>query len=245
MKKIKFFNLRITYPFLVVILLSAVVFCSSMVVLSNSGDALYASADNVSTAQVIVIDAGHGGEDCGAIGANGIYEKDLNLEISMLLGESLSEKGFTVVYTRTEDKMLYKPEENIKGIRKISDLKNRCEVASKYDDAIFISIHMNSFGEEKYSGAQIYYSVNNEACRVLAEAVQKSIRTGLQPDNTRTLKQGNDIYVLKNLSCPAILIECGFLSNKEECESLCEKEYQKRLSFSIVCGIIEYIEKIS
>ena len=90
---------------------------------------------------VIIIDAGHGGEDPGAIGINGIYEKDVNLDIALTIGEELKAKGYTVVYTRTEDKMLYLPEENIKGMRKISDLKNRCKITAEYDNCIFISIH--------------------------------------------------------------------------------------------------------
>ena len=190
----------------------------------------------------VIIDAGHGGEDCGAIGKNGVYEKDLNLQIAVEIGNMLAEKGYDVVYTRTDDALLYLPEENIKGIRKISDLKNRCKIASEYKNAIFISIHMNSFGDSKYSGLQVYYSENDSAARTLAESIQRSVTDALQPSNKRVIKRGEGIYVLENIYIPAVLVECGFLSNVEECEKLSEKEYQKQLSFRIVCGIIEYIE---
>lgn len=191
----------------------------------------------------IVIDAGHGGEDSGTVGVNGILEKDVNLDIARLVGAYLEEGGYSVVYTRTDDRLLYKPEENIKGIRKISDLKNRVEIAEKYPDAVFISLHVNSYGDRKYSGLQVYYSANAEDSRILADNIQSEVKNTLQQENNRKIKPGDKIYVLKNLSTPAVLIECGFLSNPEECEKLSEKEYQKRLSFSIVCGIIKYMEE--
>ena len=193
--------------------------------------------------RVIIIDAGHGGEDSGAIGVNGRYEKDLNLEIAMIIGEELKNRGYAVVYTRTEDKMLYSPEENIKGMRKISDLKNRCKLTEEYDECILISVHMNSYGASKYSGLQVYYSDENEDSRVLAERIQRAVRSDLQPSNKRQVKSGGSLYLLENVSCTAVLIECGFLTNDEECEKLSQKEYQKQLSFSIICGIIEYINE--
>ena len=193
--------------------------------------------------KTIIIDAGHGGEDCGAIGVNGCYEKDLNLEIANILGEMFEKRGYAVVYTRLDDKLLYTEAENIKGIRKISDLKNRCKIGAEHENAIYISIHMNTFSEEKYSGLHVYYSENNKASYPLAISVQGKVKSTLQENNNRVPKPGKNMYLLENLNNPAILIECGFLSNKEECNKLSEKEYQKQLSFSILCGIIEYIEK--
>ena len=211
---------------------------------------LNASEKNISNAaatipydKIIVIDPGHGGEDTGATGVNGKYEKDLNLQMALEIGAALEEKGYIVVYTRTDDKLLYTEEQNIKGIRKISDLKNRCKVAERYPDSIFISIHMNSFGTEKYSGLQVYYSDKNPESKILADAIQNKVTTDIQKDNNRLTKPGKDIYILENVDNTAVLVECGFLTNKAECEKLSEKEYQKELSFSIVCAIIEYIEK--
>ena len=189
----------------------------------------------------IILDAGHGGEDAGATGVNGALEKDLNLSMSKILGEMLIDKGFAVIYTRSEDKMLYAEFENIKGLRKISDLKNRCKVAKNYPNALFVSIHMNTFGDSQYSGLQVYYSENNQDSQALAEAIQSNVRKEVQPSNNRKIKPGKSIYVLENVENTAVLIECGFLSNTEEAEKLSEKEYQKLLSFSIICGIIEYI----
>ncbi len=191
----------------------------------------------------IILDAGHGGEDCGAIGKNGVYEKELNLLIATELGRQLSDLGYNVVHTRTEDRLLYSAEENIKGLRKIYDLKNRAKIAESYDDAIFISIHMNSFSDEKYSGLQVFFSQNHAQSQVLARAIQTQVQEKLQPNNHRNIKAGSGLYLMENLCCPAILIECGFLSNTNECEKLCEKEYQKQLCFSILCGIISSLEE--
>ena len=194
---------------------------------------------------VIIVDAGHGGEDAGATGVSGVYEKDLNLAISMLIGNNLREKGYTVVYTRTSDKLLYREEENIKGIRKISDLKNRCKIGDSYNNAIFVSIHMNTYGSSKYSGLQVYYADNREDSEALAACIQNNVKKTLQPTNRRQIKNGKSLYILDNCKATTVLVECGFISNEEECKKLLEKEYQNELSFSIVCGIIEYINSIS
>ena len=218
--------------------------CSIGVVTQLFREEIYLeAADAIPYDKIIILDAGHGGEDPGAIGVTGVYEKDLNLELVLEIGKILEEKGYIVVYTRTDDKLLYNEEQNVKGIRKIYDLKNRCEAANKYPDSVFVSIHMNSFGDGKYSGLQVYYSPEDEASRLLADKIQSSVRDSLQKDNNRTIKQGDGMYLLENTEPTSVLIECGFLTNQTECEKLSQKEYQKELSFSIVCGIIEYVEE--
>ena len=218
--------------------------CSIGVVTQLFQDELYLeSADAIPYDKIIILDAGHGGEDPGAIGVTGVYEKDLNLQLVQEIGKALEEKGYIVVYTRTNDRLLYNEDQNIKGIRKISDLKNRCQAANKYPDSILVSIHMNSFGDGKYSGLQVYYSPGDNDSRLLADKIQSSVKESLQKDNNRVIKQGDGMYLLENTEPTAVLIECGFLTNKTECEKLSQKEYQKELSFSIVCGIIEYVEE--
>lgn len=192
--------------------------------------------------KVIVIDAGHGGEDPGAVGVNGCLEKDINLEMALLVGEELKKRGYEVVYTRTDDRMLYTEEENINGLRKLSDLKNRCKISSESSAALFISLHMNSYGDSRYSGLQVYHTDKSGESEKLAQSIQSSVKTELQPDNERRVKSGKDLYLLENCSGVGVLVECGFLTNAAECEKLSQKEYQKQLSFAIVCGIINYIE---
>ena len=100
---------------------------------------------------------------------------------------------------------------------------------------------MNAYSSEHFSGFQAYYNGNDPESRTLAETVQKNVRERLQPKNDRVIKDGKELYLLKNSPTVTVLLECGFISNEEECEKLCEKEYQKELSFAIICGIIEYI----
>ncbi len=206
------------------------------------GELFISAATEINNEKIVIIDAGHGGEDSGAVSASGAFEKDIALAIAFEIGAAFEKEGYAVIYTRTEDRLLYTPDEDIKGIRKISDLKNRCAVAKNYPDSLFVSIHMNSFASPKYSGLQVYYSENNDMSRAVANSVQNKVREDLQNDNNRVIKKGKDIYLLENINNPAILIECGFLTNSAECEKLLEKEYQRNLSFSIVCGIIDVIE---
>ena len=211
--------------------------------LSSFSDTLYvAVAIGANEEKLIIIDPGHGGEDSGAIGANGVLEKDLNLQMSLHIGELLVEEGYTVIYTRTDDRLLYGEAGNIAGMKKIYDLKNRCLVAKENPNAVFVSIHMNSFGESKYSGLQVYYSPNNPDSGELAGLIQTEVIGKIQPNNKRNTKLGRDLYLMENTYNPAVLVECGFISNPEECKKLSEKEYQKQLSFAIVCGIIRYME---
>lgn len=203
------------------------------------------SAAGISEDKIVILDAGHGGADSGAVGVSGVLEKDLNLKIALMMGKALEESGYIVVYTRTDDRLLLGEGEDIKGIRKISDLKNRCKVAARYPDAIFVSIHMNSYGESKYSGLQVYYSSASEDSRTLADRIQRTVREELQHDNDRKIKAGEGIYVLENVTNPAVMVECGFLTNEAECKKLSEENYQKQLSFSIIRAIIEYIEEKS
>ena len=215
-------------------------FCISNFLFSKQNLTVSANSSN----KLVIIDAGHGGEDCGAIGIFGVYEKDLNLQIALILGKYLKNAGYTVVFTRTEDKLLYTEEQNIKGFRKIYDLKNRLAFADLYPDAYFISIHMNSFSESKYSGFQTYYGTKNQESAKLAEAIQNEVINRTQKSNQRKIKRGEGLYLMENAQNTSVLLECGFLTNEEESAKLCEKEYQKELCFAIVCGIIYYDTKV-
>ena len=235
---------RLIYTMVSIALVVTIMIFATVGIVIGTGDGLQIqAADSLPYEKMVIIDAGHGGEDSGAVGVNGILEKDVNLELALQVGKMLEEKGYLVVYTRTDDRLLYKEDENIYGIRKISDLKNRCQIAERYPGALFVSLHANSFASEKYSGLQVYYTEGNDDSYALATSVQQRVINDVQKDNTRTVKSGKSIYILENVTNTAILIECGFLTNKEECEKLSQKEYKKELSFSIVCGIIEYIEK--
>ena len=193
-------------------------------------------------APVIVIDAGHGGEDAGAIAQDGSLEKDLNLKIAKCIQALCEINGNSAIMTREDDRLLYDyygELDDYTGKKKIYDLKNRVKIANEQHDAIFVSIHMNKFSSGKYSGTQIYFSPNNPSSEMLARTLQNSTRTYLQPSNNRQIKRADSsIYVLNSLDCPAVLIECGFLSNEDELGRLKDKKYQASLALVIFSGIL-------
>lgn len=200
------------------------------------------TVDAVATPPLVILDAGHGGEDGGAVGVNGIYEKDINLAVANELAALLRDAGVEVILTRTDDRLLYGEGEDVYGQRKKNDLKNRLAIAKAHPDALFVSIHMNTFTVAKYSGLQVYYAAT-DGSRELANAVQGAVKANLQPDNRRVPHTASSaIFLLHNAVGTSILVECGFLSNPEECALLSQKDYQSRLCFSIFCGMMEYIE---
>ena len=204
-----------------------------------------ANAQNGFEAPTIIIDAGHGGEDGGAVGKNGILEKELNLSISEKLHDLFSAAGFKVVMTRETDTLLYDKNADYKGRKKELDLAKRVEIASSYENAVFISIHMNSFPDSKYSGLQVYYSKNHQDSDEMAENIQSTVRECLQKNNNRQTKPaGKNIFVLDRITIPGVLIECGFMSNPDECNALTKDEYQKKLSLTIFSAVSKYIDKI-
>lgn len=184
----------------------------------------------------ILIDAGHGGADGGAVAADGTQEKDINLPVSLALRDLLTVMGYTVTTTRDTDVML-NTEGNTLRERKVSDLHNRLQLVQQAD--LTISIHQNKFEQEKYDGTQVFYSANHPHSKVMAQRVQASVVSLLQPNNTRPLKAGDDnVYLLKHAQTPMILVECGFLSNVAEREKLKDPHYQRQMAFAIGGGVM-------
>ena len=196
---------------------------------------------------VFVIDAGHGGEDGGAVGyANGstVLEKDINLAIATELAQQLCDAGADAVLTRRSDTLLYDRNEDYEGRKKALDMAARLAIAERAAadgrTVIFVSIHQNTFTDARYSGLQVYYSANAGASARLAQHIQDTAREQLAPNNDRATKVSHDIYLLKNLSCPAVLVECGFLSNPTECAALTTPQYQTRVAYAIFCALRQY-----
>lgn len=194
--------------------------------------------------QVILLDAGHGGPDGGGIGVNGVIEKDINLNIVKYLGSLLSFNGYDVVYTRTEDVSIY--DNGITGLRnqKVSDMKNRLEIVKRYPESIFLSIHQNQYTDSAYFGGQMFYTTNNSNNFRLANIMQDKFAE-LQEGNDRDVKLiDNGLYLFKETNQPALLIECGFLSNPKDAENLANPEYQKKVAFTIYSGLSEYLSEV-
>jgi len=192
---------------------------------------------------VVVIDAGHGGEDGGCVAIDGTLEKDLNLMVSEKVYAILKAGGVNTVMTRNDDRMLYDCYDELEdydGIKKTYDLKNRVRFAKETGCKLFCSIHMNKFSDSNYSGLQVYCSTNDSDSITAGLRIQSYVKDYLQPDNERQIKYGkSDIYVLHRAQMPAVLVECGFLSNMEELSLLKDSQYQKKLSLCITAGIMD------
>ena len=192
----------------------------------------------------VVIDAGHGGEDGGAIGQNGVLEKTLNLQLAERLADLLATNGVKVIMTRREDVMLYDRSVDYRGQKKMLDLAARLRIARENENDLFVSIHMNAYPEERYHGLQVYYSPHDPRSQAAADTIQEAVQAHLQPDNQRRIKEATSaIYLLKHLETPAILIECGFISNRRECELLCEEGYAQRLALVIADSILQHLSQ--
>ena len=201
-------------------------------------------AANELKSKLIILDAGHGGEDGGTIGVNGVYEKTLNLDMSEALGTYLKFAGFEVVQTRTEDILLYDRKVDFKGKKKMLDLAARYKIAEELMPDLFVSIHMNAFPDGRYSGLTVYYSPNNGSSYDAAEKIRADVIEKIQHDNKRELKKaGSNIYILNRLHCPSVLVECGFLSNKEECAKLSTEEYRHKLSLVLFSSISSFFNE--
>lgn len=192
---------------------------------------------------LVIIDPGHGGEDGGAVGHDGIVEKHINLKISLAIRDALELFGYETIMTREKDKAIY--DESAINLRqkKRSDLRNRLSIINKNsgEDSIFLSIHQNKFPNEKLTGSQIFFSKNNPLSESLATCIRCSILSSLQPENTREIKEATSkIFLLKNSKIPSVTLECGFLSNKEEAKKLNSENYQKKLALCTIVGIFDF-----
>ena len=209
----------------------------------NKSDDVPTTADPQTKYTTVIIDAGHGGEDGGTQAPFGTLEKDLNLKIAELIKKELEEMGIPVIMTRTEDKLLYDTSVNYKGQKKKLDAAARLKIVEDNPNSIFVSIHMNSYVDPQYSGLQVWYSQNNPSSEPIARLIQERNNTLFQVGNKRQTKPtGNNIYIMSKIQCPAVLIECGFLSNPREAANLCDSGYQIALSKSLASSIAEYIK---
>lgn len=189
----------------------------------------------------VVIDAGHGGRDPGAIGKTGTSEDKINLAIALKLRQFIELSGGTAIMTREDDQGLYSQDKPKVGTRKNEDLKIRRAIINASNAHIYISIHLNSFSQSQYYGAQTFYNSSNKDSKLLAEAIQEELRTIIDRDNKRQVKPKDDVYILKDNSIPGALVECGFLSNYEEEQLLKDDKYQHKLAWAIFCGIEKYM----
>lgn len=228
---------------IIAIITAFLIILSAMLYLTFMANFSAAEASSMPiTQKTVIVDAGHGGDDGGAIGIDGTVEKDINLDIALKLEKILKFYGFNVIMTRTQDVMTCDDGLDSLRKRKISDIHNRFELMRKNPDAIFISVHQNKFEDSSQHGAQVFYSGNDERSKELAEAIQTSVTLTLQQKNDRVVKKsGSGIYLLYHAKIPAVLVECGFISNSDEVKKLKDESYRMKLAILIADGLLKYI----
>lgn len=195
------------------------------------------------TTTCVLIDAGHGEPDGGAVSADGVKESDINLQIASKLQKSLVSKGYQVIMTRED-------ESNISGLNddstirsiKTRDINNRVNLANSCGADFMISIHMNKYEDPKYYGWQTFYSKNSEQGKKLAECIQIGIKESTGLENKREALKIEGIKIIDKTTIPVVIVECGFLSNPEECKKLQNDNYQSQIVNGIVCGIESYLK---
>lgn len=221
-------------------------FCMSVMILCCSFTlgkelAIFTNNRNAEIAKknmCVVIDAGHGGDDPGKIGVNGILEKDINLKIAMRVASLLELQDVPVVMTRKTKEGLY--DDNAFN-KKVQDLKRRLSIIEKEKPIIAVSIHQNSYQEEYVHGAQMFYFKGSAKGEKLASLMQESFVQSVDPKNNRKIKENDTYYLLKHTTVPIVIAECGFLSNYEEAELLSTEEYQEKIAWAIHMGILKYL----
>ncbi len=188
----------------------------------------------------IVVDAGHGEPDSGAVSSSGIKESDLNLAIAKLLEDKLDSLGYNVIMTRNdENNIADNDKQNSIRKMKVSDINNRIKLVNNSGADLCISIHMNKFAQEKYYGWQTFYNACSEYSKVLAEKIQDGISSKIERYNSRTSLSIKNVKLIDESKIPTVIVECGFLSNADDLRLLQTDEYRQM----IVSGIVEGIEK--
>ena len=228
------FSFKKVFISIVCVVLCGILTLTYIIVSKNISTETYLET---TTSRKIIIDAGHGGIDGGAVGYNGVIEKDINLKIALKLKDFLLSSGYDVILTRDTDTML----DGEGKTRKVADMNARLKIITDNPDAIFLSIHQNLFSQNSSWGAQVFFSQNHFESEILASLIQSRFVELLQPQNTRVSKQtDSSLYLFKNAQIPAVLIECGFLSNAIDANNLSDDEYQNKVAFVIFSAICDY-----
>lgn len=195
----------------------------------------------MSYGQTVILDAGHGGEDGGAVAYDGTAEKDLNLLMTQNIALYFELFGIRYIPVRTDDRSV--GENTLPSIRerKISDIKNRFALVNETDNSVLLSVHMNQYVAQQYCGTQVFYSASAKDSERLAQSIQETVVSMMQKDNARKVKPSDEnIYLLYKAAHPSVMVECGFLSNFEELEKLKNKTYRSCLSYCITKGLVCY-----
>lgn len=229
---VKFFDIKtiVIYIFIMILFLSIPL---------AGNQAISTLAQDREVTKTIVIDAGHGGVDGGAVSCTGVYESHINLEIAKKLEDLMHLLGIHTVMIRSTDRSVYTEGETI-AAKKVSDIKERLRIVNTTPNALLLSLHQNNFHDSRYCGAQVFYN-KNPASKELAERIQTSFRENLNSSNKRQVKKASGVYLMDHINCTGVLVECGFLSHPEEEAMLRNNAYQNKLSCILATEVSKYL----
>lgn len=190
--------------------------------------------------ETLVLDAGHGGFDGGAVSPNGITEQEINLHVTKKVESLAGLFGIPTELTRKDGNALdYEAGRSVRE-NKVADIKARQHICEQIQNPVFISIHLNKFEQSRYFGAQVFYGEKNAQSKAIAESIQEALKSGIANGNHRVAKPaGDSIYLMRTLTCPALIVECGFLSNPEDEAALVQDTYQTQLAVCILAGYLQ------
>lgn len=219
----------------------AIVLLAGVALLARKGAVLVSSQNVKESGYVVVLDAGHGGDDPGKIGIHGEKEKELNLAIVKKIQVLLEQNDVTVILTRERDESLADP-----GVsnQKVCDMRKRVDMIAEIQPDMVVSIHQNSYPQESICGAQCFYYAQSAEGKQIAEILQENMKTYLDPDNHREAKANESYYLLKRTVSPTVIVECGFLSNDAEATLLSTEEYQDKVAWAVCMGIMQSLHAL-
>lgn len=232
MKKIRYLSLLPVYS----VVLGIFLFVG---LVGNRAVSVMSASAPLKYRKTVIIDAGHGGVDGGATSCTGVLESRINLDFALKLDDLMHLLGMNTLMIRTTDCSIYTEGETI-AQKKVSDLKERVRIVNNVDDGLLISIHQNHFSNEKYSGAQVFYAPT-EGSKNLANNLQKSLIQAVNTNSHRAIKKADNVYLMQHIDCPGILIECGFLSNRNEEYLLRNPDYQRKICSVIACTVSNHL----
>lgn len=245
-RKSLFMQMNVSYGYFMkkkyITIIALLLFAAFSCNIAKISEATKQTSATVNNQTTVIIDAGHGGEDGGAIGKSGSLEKDINLQFALKVNEYLSLLGINTYMVRTEDRSVGDTSLPTIRERKVSDIRARAALMDLFENSIYLSIHQNEFSQSYVHGTQVFYAPNSEESKQLATVIQKTVCSLTQPNNTKVPKEsGTNIYLLYNATKPACLCECGFVSNSEEEKLLLSEDYQREFSLALSYSVLNYL----
>ena len=221
------------------IIIYFLIFSLFLVIPFTGNTALTAFSKDVTVRNYVILDAGHGGVDGGAISCTGISESNINLEIALRLNDLMHLLGMRTIMICDDDRSVYTEGTTI-ATKKISDIRNRVRIVNETPNALLVSIHQNNFSDPKYSGAQGFYN-NKSNSKEITLQLHSAFRENLDITNKRQPQNSSGVYLMEHINCPGVLIECGFLSNVKEEAMLRDDTYQKKICSIVATTICKYL----